>query len=178
LSPLWTASFTGGSGYSDQAELFRELQNAGNELGGTINANGGGEQPFRFDYLGVAYKLSAPRSSLSLAFGGNREDYDLSPNLNRDAIFVRISADRQLSRDFSAQASADYVSRDYKTINRKDDDIRAVIAVRYAIGSAWLMSLQAQYNDRESTVALASFTENRYVLQLTYIPRWGRPAGL
>jgi hypothetical protein len=173
LSPSWTSVFTGGSGYSDRAELFRELQNSGDRPGGAINSNGDG-QPFRFDYLGVTYGLSAARTSTSFGFGWNSEDFELSPNLDRETINARMVVDRQLSRSFSVQALFEFSSRDYKTISRKDDDIRGQLSIRYDIGPSWLVSVQAQYNDRESTLALASYTENRYVLQFAYTPGWGR----
>lgn len=176
LSTIWTARLTGGSGYTDRADLFRELQNSEGQISRPIDANGS-VQPFRFDYVGVAYGLSAPRTSSSISFGGQREDYEFSPNLNRNNLSARASVDRQLTRGFSVHLGVEFVSRDYKTIDRKDDDLRGEASLRYSPGPSWFFNLQAQYIDRESTVSLASFTENRIGLQIGYIPEWGRPAG-
>ena len=91
---------------------------------------------------------------------------------------ARISVDRRLTRGFSVQVAGEFVSRDYQAIDRKDDDMRAEVTLRYAAGPSWFFSLQGQYIDRESTVALANFTENRIGLQVGYIPEWGRSTGL
>ena len=177
ITPSSSVSLNGGTGFSDQGELFRDLQTTDRDVGRTVDTNAS-SQPFHYDYVGVRYTLSAPRTETSIGFGWNEEDYEFGSNLDRTSKTARLSVERAVTQNLAAVAYVDFASRDYTEIDRINDDLRGGLSLKYALGATWSVSALAQYIDRESTDTQFSYTEKRYVLQFEYVPDWGRPAEL
>ncbi len=173
LTPRTSVTFTGGSRYADEGDLFRDLQNSDDNVGRTVDVDGE-DEPFRNHFIGARYDIEATRTNVVIDFSWNQDDFKFGSPLDRNVVRAELAVERELSRSFSASMFVDLYSRDYQVIDRKDDDVAFGFSLDYEIGQSWSAALIGQYFDRNSTSPDANYTEKRAFIRFTYTPDWGR----
>lgn len=162
-----------GSRYSDQGDIFGFSLNIANDVGDTVDTDGG-DSPFRNNYVFASYIISSQRTRINLNAQWSEDDYEVPNNPERELAAAEISVSRDLSARFYTDFRVRGSKREYKNINQVDDqlDITATLGLR--LSTAFDVSISFLRIDRESNIALQEFTENRGVIQLNYTPAWGR----
>jgi hypothetical protein len=178
VSSATTVTYYGGSSISDGVDMFRDIQDSTEDIGETIDINGF-EDPFRNNYIGFRYDVRGERNRAVVEVAWNQEDYVVDPGqigLDRDVGELELRFSRALTRDFFIDARVRYMTRDYKYIDRRDDDAVATLVFGYNFTPSFNTTIEGQYIDRDSTEVEDSFIEVRTFLRFTYIPSWGVPA--
>lgn len=173
VSTSTTISLGGGSRFSDQGNIFRFGQNVRFDIRETDDVIGVAT-PFRSNFFNATYTLQRERTALNLIARWTEEDYEEDTTFNRDLIRLNAFLSRQLSRKVTGDLGLVYSSRDFATLDRKDDDILYQLTLGYEINPAFTTSLSFQHLDRSSTLDIDEFSENRVFLILSYIPQWSR----
>ena len=173
VSTATTFSVGGGSRFSDQGNIFRFGQNVRFDIRETDDVIGVAT-PFRSNFFNTTYTYERERTTLNFIARWTEEDYEDDDTFNRDLIRFNTTLSRQLSRKISGELGLIYSSRDFDTLNRKDDDILYQLTLGYEINPAFTTSISYQHLDRTSTLEIDEFSENRIFLILTYIPQWSR----
>ncbi len=173
VSPSTTFSLGGGSRFSDQGNIFRFSQNVRFDIRETDDVIGVAT-PFRSDFFNATYTVDRQRTTLNIIARWTAEDYEDDNTFNRNLIRMNANLSRQLSRKVTGELGLIYSSRDFDTLDRKDDDILYQLTLGYEINPAFTTSLSYQHLDRSSTLEIDEFSENRIFLVLSYIPQWSR----
>jgi len=170
-------TFSGGSQYSTRGDIFRLSQSNDTEIGGTVDVNRD-DAPFRRNFFNARYDLTGPRTRMEVEFDWNQDDYTyITPVVapqDRDVIGGRFVVERDLNRSFFINFNALVSNRDYKFIDREDDDLVLGAALGYRVSEAFSVIASYRYLERESNETEERFTENRATLGVTYVPRWAR----
>jgi len=166
-----------GSEYSSQGDVFRLSQSNGRAIGGTVDASTN-DIPFRNNYFYSRYSATGDRTRMSIEVDWSQEDFEyqdpLAVALDRDILRGSFDIERDITRKFYVGLELRYRTRDYKFVDRDDDDIRVIATLGFRFSDAFNMFLSYRYQDRDSNDVTESFTENRGTIGFEYIPAWGR----
>lgn len=172
-SPTMAFTFRGGSEYSNQGDIFRFMQTNARKVGATIDIDGG-DTPFRSNFFFGRFDVSGQRTRLLFETGWNKDDYEFGSDLDRDIITGEFFVERDVTRSFFASLRSEFTSRKYDFRDSDDDTFEMAATIGYRYSPAFNVFLSFLRVDRESNVDLASYTENRAVFGIAYVPSWGR----
>ena len=168
---------SGGSRYSTQGDIFRSSQGNGREIGGTVDVNND-TTPFRNNFFYTRYDLTGERTRMSVELDWNQDDFTyitpVAAPEDRDILSGRFFIGRDLGRTFFVNFNVTIRNRDYKYIDREDDDLVVGATLGYRFSEAFNMFVSYRHVDRESNDETENFTENRATFGVAYIPSWGR----
>ena len=173
VSPSTTLTFGAGSRFSDQGDIFRFAQNTSFDIRETEDVIGTAT-PFRNNFFNATYLLERERTTITVAARWSQEDYEEENTFDRDVGRLNASVSRQLSRKITGELSLIYSQRSFDTLNRDDDDMLWELSFGYQFNPALSAALSYQRLDRNSTLAIDEFGENRIFLTFSYVPRWSR----
>lgn len=166
-----------GSEYSTQGDVFRLSQSNGRSIGGTVDTNTD-DIPFRNNHFYSRYSANGDRTRISVEVEWSQEDFTyqdpLAVALDRDILRGSFDIERDITRKFYVGLDLRFRTRDYKFVDRDDEDVRAIATLGFRFSDAFIMFLRYQYQDRDSNDVTESFTENRGTIGFEYIPAWGR----
>jgi len=115
---------------------------------------------------------------MSIEVDWSQEDFEyqdpLAVALDRDILRGSFDIERDITRKFYVGLELRYRTRNYKFVDRDDDDIRVIATLGFRFSDAFNMFLSYRYQDRDSNDVTESFTENRGTIGFEYIPAWGR----
>ena len=172
-SPTRTFIFRGGSEYSNQGNIFRFMQINARRVGATLDIDGG-DTPFRSNFFFARFDVNSERTRLFFEAGWNKDDYEFGSALDRDIITGEFFVERDVTRRLFVSLRLDFTNREYDFIDQSDDTFEAGATIGYRYTPAFNVFLNFRRVDRESNVNLASYTENRAVIGIAYVPSWGR----
>lgn len=173
VSPFATLNASASSQYSEQGDLFRYSQGRSVPFALTQNIDGFGNA-FRNYAVDVDYALNRERSRLRFGVGWRQEDYQLGFARDRDILRATFFVERDVTRNIFVNVGLRLFNRAYKYIDREDTDTRASMSIGYRFGPAFRADVEYNYVRRKSTNAIDEYRENRAILNLTYVPSWGR----
>ena len=162
----------GGTRFSDEGNIFSVFQNITRGIGETENIDGVGH-PFRNNFFNLAYNTLSTRTWISVQVGWSQEDYELGFDRDRDIMWGGLLVERDLSNRTFMNFKARFDRRDYKYLDRKDDDIRIRLSFGYRFGPNVSLLLTYRFEQRNSTAA-ADYKEHQGFLTFTYTPDWGQ----
>lgn len=162
----------GGTRFSDEGDVFSDFQNITRGIGETENIDGEGH-PFRNNFFNLAYNTQSTRTWVSIQFGWSQEDYELGFDRDRDIAWSGLLIERELSNKTFLNMKAKFNRRDYKYLNRKDDDIKFLLSFGYRFSRTMAILIEYGYEQRNSTAA-ADYKEHRGLLRFRYTPDWGQ----
>lgn len=173
---------SGGSQFSTQGDIFRFSQTNGRDIGDTVDVNVI-DVPFRSHFFFGRYNVDSDRTGITFEVEWIQDDYEgetptgpggALQSLDRDVIRGEFSVERDISRKIFVDFSLEYGTRDFKFLNRKDDDLSVIATLGYRFSPALNAYFSLLHFDRESSAAVSSFTDERVMLGVAYIPAWGR----
>lgn len=173
------SSFTlsGGSQYSTQGDLFRSSQGRGTEIGETADVTGD-DTPLRSNFFSMEYDLTGQRTRIAIQLNWNEDDFSypapVAAPQDRDILGGRLFVQRDLSNSFFVNFNVTARNRDFKFIDREDDDLVFGAAIGYRLSEGFSVIASYRRLERESSDATEDFTENRATLGVSYVPTWGR----
>ena len=177
IEPATTRSlvFSGGSEFSNQADLFRLGQAGAANLTTTaplVDTN----EPFLNNYFSTELSLRRARYETVAGLRWSQEDYKSGLNLDRDIGRAFLNIRRDVTRTLFVGAEGSVEIIDYRYLDQKEDNTAAGLEFGYRITEYLSLSLQYRYFDREVTAPAlgVSFTENRGFIVLAHRPRWSR----
>lgn len=162
-------TMVGGSKYSDQGNIFRLLQNIAISIA-DVNDLPDTSDPFLNYYYAVTYRLEQARYTIDVNGSWSQEDYKGQNGLDRDLYFGNFFLQREVSRTVFSALRVRFQRRDFKYIDRRDDDLTLGILVGYRFTPRFDLTLEYQHFQRNSIDLNADFTENRVFLTATYTP--------
>ncbi len=172
--------FSAGGQFSSQGDIFRNSQTDGRDIGGTVDLEGDGT-PFYNYYLVARYDLDTARTRIVAEVDWSQDDYEIDPStdpldqaLDRDVLGGRFYIERDITRGFFVNLNIEARSREYKYIDRSDDDLTVGVSAGYRFTDTFTVFLSFLRDKRESNIDTQSFTENRSVIGMSYSPPWGR----
>lgn len=166
-----------GSQYSNEGDVFRLAQDNSQNIGDTIDVDGA-DVPFRSNFVLARYRLTRQRNELSIEFDWIQDDYEYSTPvatpLDRNIIDVALNFRRDISRSLFLAADVTWRDRDYKLIDREEEDLRVGMTLGLRLSGGFSIFSTYRYFDRGSNDVAQEFTENRIILGVEYVPAWGR----
>jgi len=169
MSSRSTLEVSAGSRYSDQGDLFRFIQDGTDDIDLTLDVNSF-DVPFRNNTASVGYQLNADRTRFRIGMNWIEEDSEFGSSVDRDEIITAFDVSREFTRRVSISLGATFSDRDYKYVDRKDEDIDVGVVLSVQLSPSWRTELDLQYSDRQSNVPDSDYTENRAYLILAYAP--------
>ena len=168
-------SISGGSQYSDQGNIFRFLQDNAPGLGETADAPTT-NTPFLNNFFTLAYTLDQARYALAVLVDWSQEDYKggIDQGNDRDSYRGNLRLRREISRTVFGGVFVDLRRREFKFLDRRDDDLSFGFDIGYRITSGFDVSFEYQHFQRNSVTPGADFTEHRAFVNLLYTPVWSR----
>lgn len=166
-------TFSGGTRYSDQGDIFRNLQETAEQIARTAVAVQTGLQ-FRDTNAAMAYVLTTERTRINARLAWSDEDFEDQANLDNSSTRLRLTVRRELSRRLWVRAQLNFIDRDFGRLDRADEDLNGTLAGGVQIGRGIDVSLEYTYRDRSSTNPAAAFHENAAFLRVGYTPRWAQ----
>lgn len=166
-------SVSGRSQFSDRGDIFTSLRNISTNLGNASDVLDN-NAAFLSNSLNVAYVLQNTRYSIDASGNWSQQDFPSGQAGDRDVYGGRLNLQREISRTVFAGANIFFQSRDFRSLNRRDDDLSLGLDVGYRITPGLSVSLLYLHFQRSSTVLNADFTENRAFVRFAYTPVWSR----
>ncbi|MEO0575370.1 MAG: outer membrane beta-barrel protein [Pseudomonadota bacterium] len=166
-------TFSGGTRYSDQGDIFRNLQDTAEQIARTAVAVQTGQQ-FRDTNAAMSYVLATERTRINTRLAWSDEEFDGRSDLDNSSTRFRVSVRRELTRRLWVRAQMNFIDRDFGRLGRADKDLNGSLAGGVEFGRGVELSLEYTYRDRSSTNDLASFHENAVFLRIGYTPRWAQ----
>jgi putative beta-barrel porin BBP2 len=157
---------TGGREFATSGSAFAASQGAS---GVSLNAAPGRQtvQPFTNDYATLAWNFSRNRTGLSLFGSWNDQSYDDFPALDQTITRLGAQVRRELSQATSLTINANRASASFQQGADYDDDI-AGVELTWHLSRTLVLGLSYNYFHRNSDLATADYTENRYWLRIGY----------
>ena len=168
-----TLALTASSSYSDQGDIFRLLQDTTGDLRETADGVST-EAPFQHNFLALSYVIAQERYGIDLSTSFSEEDFEGGVGLDRDVFRSDARFTREISRRVFVRADIRFARREFKYLDRRDDDLVLGVTGGYRFMDGVAVSLEYQHFQRNSITVGADFTENRAFLRLEYIPVWSR----
>jgi len=173
LSPKSRLIVSGGSALSDRSGRFRTVQDDVTDLRDTIDITVL-SAPFRNDFFTANYRIDQDRTNVDFRVSWAQEDYEGRSIADRDSRRSEIGIRRDLSRTVFGTARLGYIQREFKGLDRQDDDIFGNLGIGIRIGSRFRLIGEFRYLERDSDADEGSFTDRRYSVRGIYTPRWMR----
>lgn len=164
---------SGGSRYSEQGDIFNFIRDLTNNLTETSDITDS-PAPFRNNFVFLLYGLDQERYSITTSLDWNQEDYDDGQGNDRDIFRGNLGFQREVSRTVFAGANIRFVRREFKDLDRRDDDLTLGLDVGYRFSVGFDVTFGYRHFQRNSTTSGADFTENRALIRLSYTPVWSR----
>jgi len=172
LTPSSALTFSGGTRYSDQGDVFRFFRGNTANLDDTIDTLAVG-QPFINNFFVGSYNLFTEGQEINLSVFFNQEDFE-GTNVDRDVMRLQGRVRNYLTTDFFIGFNARYQQRDFKYLGREDDDIVFGAEVGYDVTPRFRALLLARRFQRNSSVIAGDLDENQVFLRFTYTPSWSQ----
>ena len=166
-------SVSGGSQYSEQGNIFGFIRDATQDLTDTSDITGS-PAPFQNNFFVLSYALDQERYSIVTSVDWNQEDYEDGQGIDRDIFRGNLIFRREVTRTVFAGASLAFNRREFKDLERRDDDLTLGLDIGYQFTAGFDVSIEFQHFQRNSTTPGADFTENRAFLRFSYTPVWSR----
>jgi hypothetical protein len=123
------------------------------------------DRPARSESATAALDFKRARTTLGLSASTGRERYQFGgESLDRKEWRINVNASRRLRASLRAVAALDYAERKFDTINQRDDDRSASVALSWNVSGQLDVSLGYRYEERES-----DFAQFRYEANLVYL---------
>ena len=167
-----TMRLTGGSQYSDQGNIFRFYQDITNDLSDTTDG-ADTAAPFQNHFIAIGYALEHVRYTVDISADWIQEDYKGDLGIDRDHFRSALRFQREISRTVFAGANIRFLHREYKYLDRRDDDLVLGLNLGYRFSTGFSILADYQHWQRNS-IGGADFTENRLFIRALYTPVWGR----
>ena len=173
-----------GTQYSTDGDVFRFAQSNSRKVGGVADINGNGT-PFRSNYFFGRYSVDTERTQVAVSGEFSREDYEFESasdprymnTLNRKVSGFDLAIERDITEKTFVNLDSGYRITNYDDVDRKDKDLAVELRFGFRFSDAFNVYISGQHLDRESTDGMYSYTENRYLIGIAYIPAWGRSHG-
>ena len=170
-----------GTQYSTDGDLFGFSHDNDRDPGDVADVNGNGT-PFRNDFFYARYNVDTDRTSIVIEAEYSRGDYEFDSTddigffetLDRDVTRFGFDIERDITRKVFVALVSGFRITEFEITGRKDEDVLVELTFGYRFSDAFSTFISGQYLDRESTDAIFGFTENRFLLGMTYVPAWGR----
>ena len=168
-----TFSVSGGSQFSEQGDIFRFYRDITNNLTNTSDITDS-PAPFQNNFFALSYILDQERYSIVTSIDWNQEDYKDGQGIDRDIFRGNLIFRREVSRKVFAGANIRFQRREFKYLDRRDDDLILGLNIGYRLSDGFDISFEYQHFQRNSITAGADFTENRAFVRFSYTPVWSR----
>ena len=177
LRANWTRELTARS--TLRLAAGREFQDAGDQLGvdsiaqtgfGPTGETGLTSDPYVLTFASVRYTLDQERATFSVGGGWDRERYDSSTLLDRDALFADAGVSYRFTPLLSGDLRVSLRREEFDNIaNGTADELTVVAALARRLGRELDLRLEYQYAQRDGDVGL-DFEENRASVLLVWLP--------
>lgn len=166
-------SISGGSQFSEQGNIFRFIRDVTQDLTDTSDITNS-PAPFQNNFFALSYSLDQERYSIVTSVDWNQEDYKGDQGIDRDIFRGNLIFRREVSRTVFAGANIGLNRREFKYLDRRDDDLILGLNVGYRFTAGLDVSFEYQHFQRNSVTPEADFTENRAFIRFSYTPVWSR----
>ena len=168
-----TFSVSGGSQFSEQGDIFRFYRDITYNLTATSDIPDS-PAPFQNNFFALSYSLDQERYSIVTSVDWNQEDYKDGQGIDRDIFRSNLKFRRDVSRKIFAGANIGFLRREFKYLDRRDDDLILGVNLGYRFSAGFDTSIEYHHFQRNSVTPLADFTENRAFIRFSYTPVWSR----
>jgi hypothetical protein len=167
LSESSTVSLRGGVRSSDNSTSLRD----GTTPGGGIPD--GPDQastsvPFELRHATLGWDFIAQRTQFVLLGGYEEEIYEQGVDLGREHVYVRASAERQLTPRVGLRAQVMLFETDFESNAQSDDETRYGLFLTWNPAGHLFFEADVERLDRESTDVDTEFDETRYFIRLAW----------
>jgi hypothetical protein len=155
-------------GFSDAGEAFQFNQTLG---GGAATSRyiAGVSNPMERSHIAAQFGYSKARTTAAASYYWTREDYvGLDNALNRDIPFLEASVSRELSPRMRFDARGTYGEQDSIDTDTKDRERRVSLGLTWDVGRRANLNVELARFERQSTIAGASYQENRAFVTFGY----------
>jgi hypothetical protein len=125
-------------------------------------------QVFLEHQLNATYLYQSERVTLRAAPYYNRYEYEAAPELNQTAHGVVVGAGYRLTKLWSINLDALEETRDYRDIDRRDEDIRFDLYLSHQFTMHWSGRIDFIRNERNSNALDQGFRENVAMVAVIY----------
>jgi hypothetical protein len=158
---------TGGREFASSGSAFAASQGA---AGVSLSAAPGRQtvQPFTNDYVTLAWNYSRNRTGLSLFGSRNDESYEEAPTLDQKITRYGVQVSRELSQSMSLSFNGNRASASFDQPGGDYDEDTAGLEFSWHLSRSLVLGLSYNYFHRNSDLAVADYTENRYWIRIGY----------
>ncbi len=172
LTARTSLSVAAGREFSSAAGAFQSNQNffgvAASLSGGQVTTD-----PFRSDYLRVAWTVTGGRLAMALTGRVQRETYDSGRAPDAKLYGLSFTVDRAVSPRLRLGLFGEFERRELPALTASIDDRRIGLSAGVLLGANLVLTFTyaRRVGDSNALLTQAAFVENRETLRLTYRPR-------
>jgi uncharacterized protein (PEP-CTERM system associated) len=158
---------TGGREFASSGSAFAATQSA---TGVSLNAAPGRQtvQPFTNDYVTLSWNFSRNRTGLALLGSWNDQSYEDNPGLDQTITRFGVDIRRDLSQTTALSINANHASASFEQAGVDYAEDIAGAEFSWRLSRNVVVGLSYNYFHRNSDLATADYTENRYWLRIGY----------
>ena len=158
---------TGGREFSSSGAAFASSQGSG---GISLNATPGRQspEPFTNDYATLAWNYSRNRSGFSLFGSWNDQSYEETRSSDQTITRYGIQIRRDLSQTATLSINGNRASATFAQSGADYDEDIAGVELSWRLSRTLVVGFSYDYFHRNSDLASADYTENRYWLRVGY----------
>jgi hypothetical protein len=167
ISAASVVVLTGGREFSSSGAAFASSQGTG---GISLNATQGRQrpEPFTNDYATLAWNYSRNRTGFSLFGSWNDQSYEESSSLDQTIARYGIQIRRDLSQNARLSVNGNRASVTFQQSSADYDEDTAGVELSWQLSRTLVVGVSYDYFHRNSDLASADYTENRYWLRVGY----------
>ena len=186
VSSFWSVAASGGREFTDGAQNFASsVGRSGVPLPNTTPPGVPQStqtlpltnQPLRTDSGSASATFQATRTTFSFGGGISHDRFLLTTRSDDDRTNANVSFSRRLSPFTDLHLGASYEYRDFIHIGVSDRTTYANATYSWQIDPAFRVFTSYNYEKRSSSAGIYSYTDNRFVLGVTYTPQHHAPVG-
>jgi hypothetical protein len=126
------------------------------------------ERRVEFDYRYSGDRLDVTLNPYTQSFHYTTELNPDAADLDQHTNGQGLSLDYRLRPQMSLSFTATHDDREFRNTGRSDDDLTAILALRWQTTTHWHWRVELQHRKRDSSEPGASFTENSFVAAIVY----------
>ena len=186
VSSYWSVTASGGREFTDGAQNFASsVRHSGVPLPNTpppgvpqsTQTLPLTNQPLRTDSGSASATFQATRTTFSFGGGVSHDHFLLTTRSDDNRTDANVSFSRRLSPFSDLHLGASYEYRDFVNIAVSDRTTYANATYSWQIDPAFRVYTSYNYEKRNSSTHVYSYTDNRFVLGITYTPQHHAPVG-